>query len=102
MRQQIILINEHSKFLKDYFIKQNKDNLPFCFDYISYKKGTDILTESQQYRLCLDLLDNGCKVYVIEQKCIIDQIYDKLYAQYPSQIYFLYDEDHFTTTCISY
>ena len=86
--------NEHSKFLKDYFIKQNKDNLPFCFDYISYKKGTDILTESQQYRLCLDLLDNGCKVYVIEQKCIVDQIYDKLYAQYPSQITFLYDEEH--------
>ena len=86
--------NEHSKFLKDYFIKQNKDNLPFCFDYISYKKGTDILTESQQYRLCLDLLDSGCKVYVIEQKCIVDQIYDKLYAQYPSQITFLYDEDH--------
>ena len=86
--------NEHSKFLKDYFIKQNKDNLPFCFDYISYKKGTDILTESQQYRLCLDLLDSGCKVYVIEQKCIVEQIYDKLYAQYPSQITFLYDEDH--------
>ena len=86
--------NEHSKFLKDYFIKQNKDNLPFCFDYISYKKGTDILTESQQYRLCLDLLDNGYKVYVIEQKCIVDQIYDKLYAQYPSQITFLYDEEN--------
>ena len=30
--------NEHAKFLKDYFIKQNKDNFPFCFDYISYKK----------------------------------------------------------------
>ena len=86
--------NEHSKFLKDYFIKQNKDNIPFCFDYISYKKGTDILTESQQYRLCLDLLDSGCKVYVIEQKCIVEQIYDKLYDQYPSQITFLYDEEH--------
>ena len=86
--------NEHSKFLKDYFIKQNKDNLPFCFDYISYKKGTDILTESQQYRLCLDLLDSGCKVYVIEQQCIVEQIYDKLYVQYPSQITFLYDEEH--------
>ena len=86
--------NEHSKFLKDYFIKQNKDNIPFCFDYISYKKGTDILTESQQYRLCLDLLDSGCKVYVIEQQCIVEQIYDKLYDQYPSQITFLYDEEH--------
>ena len=86
--------NEHAKFLKNYFIKQNKDNLPFCFEYISYKKGTDILTESQQYRLCLDLLDSGSKVYVVEQKCIVDQIYDKLYNQYPSQITFVYDKKH--------
>ncbi len=86
--------NEHSKFLKDYFIKQNKDNFPFCFDYISYKKGTDILTESQQYRLCLDLLDSGCKVYVIEQECVVEQIYDELHTKYPSQITFLYDEEY--------
>ena len=86
--------NEHSKFLKDYFIKQNKDNLSFCFDYISYKKGTDILTESQQYRLCLDLLDSGCKVYVIEQECVVEQIYDELHTKYPSQITFLYDEEY--------
>lgn len=58
--------NEHSKFLKDYLIKKNTRNLPFCFHYISYKEGTDILTESQQYRLCLDLLDEGYRVYVVE------------------------------------
>jgi len=58
--------NEHSKFLKEYFIKKNTENLPFCFHYVSYKEGTDILTESQQYRLCLDLLNEGYKVYVIE------------------------------------
>jgi nucleotide sugar dehydrogenase len=58
--------NEHSKFLKDYFIKKNNKNLPFCFHYISYKEGTDILAESQQYRLCLDFLNEGYKVYVIE------------------------------------
>ena len=86
--------NEHGKFLKDYFIKQNKDNFPFCFDYISYKKGTDILTESQQYRLCLDLLDSGCKVYVIEHECVVEQIYDELHTKYPSQITFLYDEEY--------
>ncbi len=86
--------NEHAKFLKDYFIKHNKDNLPFCFDYISYKKGTDILTESQQYRLCLDLLDSGYKVYVIEQECVVEQIYDELHTKYPSHITFLYDEEY--------
>lgn len=58
--------NEHSKFLKNYFLKKNTRNVPFCFHYISYKEGTDILTESQQYRLCLDLLNEGYKVYVVE------------------------------------
>lgn len=58
--------NEHAKFLKEYFIRKNDRNLPFAFHYISYKGGTDILTESQQYRLCLDLLDSGYKVYVVE------------------------------------
>jgi hypothetical protein len=52
--------------LLEYFVKKNDKNLPFCFHYASYKEGTDIITESQQYRLCLDLLDNGYKVYVVE------------------------------------
>jgi UDPglucose 6-dehydrogenase len=58
--------HEHARFLVEYFIDKNQQNLPFCFHYISYKEGTDILTESQQYRLCLDLLDRGYKVYVVE------------------------------------
>jgi len=58
--------NEHARFLVEYFVKKNEKNLPFCFHYISYKEGTDILEESQQYRLCLDLLDQGYKVYVVE------------------------------------
>jgi UDP-glucose 6-dehydrogenase len=58
--------NEHSLFLKNYFIKKNINNLPFCFHYVTYKETTDILTESQQYRLCLDLLNEGYKVYVVD------------------------------------
>lgn len=58
--------DEHSRFLLNYFVKKNEKNLPFCFHYVSYKEGTDILTESQQYRLCLNLLDKGYKVYVVE------------------------------------
>ena len=63
----------HLLFLKDYFINDNSDDLPFWFDYIAYKPGTDILTESQQYQLCLELLDLGYKVYVsddlLKDKC---------------------------------
>ena len=42
----------HNKFLLDYMICKNHKSLPFYFDYVSYKRGTDILTESQQFKLC--------------------------------------------------
>ena len=54
---------EHATFLKNYFINKNKKKLPFLFNYLTYKPNTDILTESQQYRLCLDLLNEGYIVY---------------------------------------
>jgi nucleotide sugar dehydrogenase len=78
--------NEHAKFLKNYFLKKNDKNLPFYFQYISYKDGTDILTESQQYRLCLDLLDEGYKVYVLDNQAIIDQVKDYLGEKYGDRI----------------
>jgi len=78
--------NEHAKFLKNYFIKKNNKNLPFAFHYISYKDGTDILTESQQYRLCLDLLDDGYKVYVSDNTAIIDQVKEYLESKYKGQV----------------
>ena len=88
--------NEHAKFLVDYFVKRNTEKLPFYFDYITYKKGTDIITESQQLRLCEDLLELGYKVYVFEQKCVVDQIYDKIVSKHPGSIIFVYDEKHVT------
>tara|TARA_B100000029_G_C17536594_1_gene945135 strand:- start:451 stop:1605 length:1155 start_codon:yes stop_codon:yes gene_type:complete len=88
--------DEHAKFLVDYFVKRNTEKLPFYFDYITYKKGTDIITESQQLRLCEDLLELGYKVYVFEQKCVVDQIYDKIVSKHPGSIIFVYDEKHVT------
>ena len=58
----------HAAFLKEWAIKKNVRGLPFLFDYVSYKPDTDILEESQQYRLCLDLLDAGYKVYCLDDK----------------------------------
>ena len=60
--------NEHAKFIKEYFIDANIDKLPYLFESVAYKEGTDILTESQQYRLCLDLLDEGYEVYVKDDR----------------------------------
>jgi len=74
----------HAKFMVDYFIERNKDKLPFCFRYIAYKEGTDILTESQQYRLCLDLLDKGYKVYVIDG-CVKDYADGRIVYEEPNE-----------------
>jgi len=80
--------NEHATFIKDYFVYRNVDNLPFYFDYVSYKKGTDILTESQQYRLCVDLLDDGYTVYINDNDAIMDMITNDLSDKYPDTIKF--------------
>lgn len=80
--------NEHAKFLKNYFLGKNTENLPFHFEYISYKRGTDILTESQQYKLCTDLLDAGSEVYVSDNPHIIKQVEDLLTDKYGGKIHF--------------
>lgn len=55
----------HSMYLKSFWMKKNTDkDVPFQFSYLSYKKGTNILTESYQFKLCLELLKEGYKVIV--------------------------------------
>ena len=49
---------------------KNKERLPFAFKYLTYKPGIDILTESQQYRLCIDLLNEGYHVYCMDDAII--------------------------------
>ena len=80
--------DEHASFLKEYFVYRNIDNLPFYFDYVSYKKGTDILTESQQYRLCVDLLDDVYTVYINDNDAIMDMISNDLSEKYPDTVKF--------------
>jgi nucleotide sugar dehydrogenase len=80
--------SEHAKFLKNYFIRKNENSFPFWFQSIAYKEGTDILAESQQYRLCIDLLDAGYKVYVHESPAILDQVEDYLKSTYGDRIKF--------------
>jgi nucleotide sugar dehydrogenase len=78
--------NEHARFLVNYFVGKNERNLPFWFQSIAYKEGTDILTESQQYRLCIDILDAGYKVYVNDNQAIVDQVRDYLESTYGDRV----------------
>ena len=68
---------EHTEFLRDYYIDKNPDNLPYCFKYLTYKAGIDILTESRPYDLALELLRDGYKVYCLDDTCK-DQIDDRI------------------------
>ena len=82
--------NEHAKFLFTYFTKKNKNNLPFVFPSVAYKKGTDIIEESQQYRLCLDLLDAGHKVHVLDDS-LKDICDDRILYSKPTGYFFNID-----------
>ena len=81
--------NEHAQTVADYWEEMNKDRKPFYFDYISYKKGTDIITESQQYRLCLDLLNRGFKVYIQNDRRVSSQVSEYLDEKYGDQVRFV-------------
>lgn len=80
----------HATFLKNFYIEKNPDKLfPFYFDYISYKKGSDILTESQQYRLCKDLLCEGYTVYVNDIPDVISRVKGTLSEQFGERVIFV-------------
>ena len=81
--------NEHAKIICDYWDTMNRDRKPFYFEYITYKKGTDILTESQQYRLALDLLDRGHKVYIQNDRRVTPQVSEYLDKTYGDRVRFV-------------
>lgn len=76
----------HAEYLKSHYIKQNPDKtIPFIFTQLTYKKGVDMLVESQQYRLCRDLLEVGYSVDITESATVIVQVQQKL-SQYSDRI----------------
>lgn len=67
----------HSKFLKDYYISQNPNkSIPFVMEYVSFKKGTNNLINSQQWNLCLELLKEGYYVNVIDDNQVGSQLHE--------------------------
>jgi hypothetical protein len=88
--------NQHATFICDYYEKINTDKKPFYFEYITYKKGTDILTESQQYRLCTDLLDRGFSVYICNDNRVTPLICDELLDKYGDRVKFVDDKKYIT------
>lgn len=63
----------HSKYLKEYWMKYNPNkDVPFLFTYLGYKEGVYILTESYQFKLCMDLLNEGYNVIILQDTSKMD------------------------------
>ena len=85
---------QHAVFLCEYYESVNTSNNPFYFDSIAYKKGTDILTESQQLKLCTDFLDRGHRVYVRNDHKAVPQVQEELYVKYGDRVRFVDSSEH--------
>jgi len=77
--------NLHANYLFRDCIANNTDNLPFLFTQLTYKPGTDMLVESQQYRLCKDLLEAGYSVDITESPAVLAQVQLEL-AMYEERV----------------
>ncbi len=87
--------DEHSNFLADYLCERNPDKkCSFYFEEgVTYKKGTDILEESQQYKLFKELLKRGYHCVALELPEVADRVYNDLMFTWPGQFKFIYTED---------
>ncbi len=68
--------NKHLYFQLNELLAENKDT--YVFDSVSYKKGTDILEESQQLKLAVELAKKGKRVIVKESTMVRGQL-EKFY-----------------------
>ena len=87
--------DEHSDFLADYLCEKNPNKKrPFYFEEgITYKKGTDILEESQQYKLFKEMLKRGYKCIALELPEVVEKVYNDLMYTWPGQFQFIYNEE---------
>jgi len=86
--------DEHSDFLADYLCEMNPNKkCPFYFpEGVTYKKGTDILEESQQYKLFKELMNRGYKCIALELPEVVERVYNDLLYTWPGLFQFIYDE----------
>ena len=84
---------EHANFILEQVIQENTNDLPFYISDIAYKAGTDILTESQQYRLVINLLDAGKTVYIGQNPSANIQVREYLEKNYGEKVSFANPEE---------
>ena len=64
----------HLGFQLNHYLKKYKPDEEIYFDYISYKKGSLIIEESQQLALAVALAKSGRKVKIADRKEVISEV----------------------------
>lgn len=80
---------KHSIFIADWLRRDNKQGLPYYFDYITYKPGVTLMEESRQYETCCELLNSGCQVYINTSKFLPYDVAQDLKSQYGDLVNFI-------------
>ena len=82
---------DHVDFLAGYLLKSNHDNLPFYFEYLSYKPKVSMFDESHQLKVCKRLLEHGATVWIQKTKFLPDYIVSDLSCEFKDQIFIVND-----------
>jgi UDPglucose 6-dehydrogenase len=82
--------NNHLKFLVNKVIIENPNkNFPLIFDSITYKKGINITTDSQQLLLLYSLLDEGYTCFIYETDLVRNSLEKELVSKYGNKVRFV-------------
>lgn len=65
---------KHADFILQTFLDNKNPEEIIVFNSVTYKAGTDILEESQQLKLAVDLANCGRKVQINESKAVVQQL----------------------------
>jgi nucleotide sugar dehydrogenase len=82
--------NNHLKFLVNKVITENPNKkFPLIFDSITYKKGINITTDSQQLLLLYSLLDEGYTCFIYETDLVRNSLEKELVSKYGNKVRFV-------------
>jgi UDPglucose 6-dehydrogenase len=81
--------HDHVEWLTNYFIARNEKDLPFYFNYITYKKGVSIMDESHPLEVCKNLLKKNKTIYIESTKFLLPEIQDNLVKEFTNQVKFV-------------
>jgi nucleotide sugar dehydrogenase len=83
---------DHLQNLVEYILLENKENKPFFFDSVVYKKNTTILEESQQLELAKEIQKRGMKVYIHDSENVLKSL-ECLFGEKFNYIYKLTNDE---------